>query len=265
MPETAETGGSEPLHAAVGRPRIPAVGTGDEQRGGLRVGCAQGFPGVEEEVEVLARLDRSGEENEAFGQVEAGADGGELRPGGGGELLSHAVPDDGRTARGFGPLVGDLARYRVRHGDDPRRLADGVLEEGQQAQSDLEGQGLGVVEDGEVVDRDDPGDREAMRQGQERRPEKVEVASGESAWQVLLLPENPQRRPVHLDRQALVGQTDRRMQGGVREPDELELALDLPVAEKLAEERFGVDADAGRAGHEGAEIDGDPRAVRPLL
>ena len=175
-------------------------------------------------------------------------------------LNSGATPFQATAvrARRLRPLPGDLAGHGVRDREDPRRLPDGAVEEGQQAEAHAPGQGLGMVQDREVVDRDHAGHRQARRQGQERRPEEVDVALRQPARQVVLLPDHAERRAVDLDRQAAPGEPHRLVQGGVRRARR---ARTPRRVQKLAEERLGVDADAGGTRDQRAEIDADPRTV----
>lgn len=137
--------------------------------------------------------------------------------------------------------------------DNPVGALDGGRKEGQEAPADLPGQRLRHVQGGEIVQRDDRRDRHASRQGEERRPEDVDVAALKPGWKPELLPEDAERRALNLDGDSepfeLVGD------GGpaVGHGDDLEAA----TAGQLPEQRERVDPDAGRRPDGGAEVDGE--------
>ena len=261
MPEAAQAGWGQPFHTPVGGARAPAIGPGDQQRGGVGALAAQRRPGIEEEIEILARLDRAGEEDELLGQPEALPDRDQLAGGGRPEVGGDTVPGDIDAAGRFGPLPGDFAGHGVRDGEDPRRLPDGALEKGHEAEAHSPGQRLGVLQNRQVVQGDDPRHGERAREGQQRRPEEVDIPSRQPPRKIALLPENAERGGLDLDGQPAFGQPHRVVQRSMRQSDELELAR----SQELREERLRVDADSGRARHQRPEIDRDPRTSGALL
>ena len=107
---------------ALERGVLPAGGTGQQQRARrLRVRRAQREPGVEQQVEVLARLERAGVEEVAVGGVEPGARGPDLVGRRGAPRRVDAVPDHLDLAGRGGEGGDQVARGRVGDRDEPSR------------------------------------------------------------------------------------------------------------------------------------------------
>ena len=103
------------------------------------------------------------------------------------------------------------------------------------------------------MDRDHRWHRTAPREGEERRPEEVDVAPRQPSWQGELLPEHPERRGGGFDldpRRPKLGLAVRRAMG---EPEEAELA----ASRQLEEQRARVDPDTGGRRNQGAQVDGE--------